>query len=57
MIADSSGAVMDVRAWLQSLGLDRYAAAFSENEIDTEDLPELTDGDLEKLGIPLGPRK
>src|SRR6202023_105252 len=34
-----------------------YAGAFRENEIDIGDVPELTDADLEKLGIPLGPRK
>ena len=31
--------------------------AFIENAIDTDVLPELTEGDLEKLGIPLGDRK
>jgi hypothetical protein len=29
-------------------------AAFRESEIAAEVLPELTEGDLEKLGIPLG---
>ena len=32
-------------------------SAFIKNAIDTDVLPELTEGDLEKLGIPLGDRK
>jgi class 3 adenylate cyclase len=47
----------DVERWLDSLGLGRYAEIFADNEIDWEVLPELIDEDLEKLGIPLGPRK
>jgi hypothetical protein len=39
------------------LGLGKYEAAFRENEIDTDVLPELTELDLEKLGVPLGHRK
>ena len=48
---------MDVGGWLRNLGLGQYEAAFIENAIDTDVLPELTEGDLEKLGIPLGDRK
>jgi len=48
---------MDVGDWLRSLGLGQHEALFRENEIDTEVLPELTDGDLEKIGVPLGHRK
>ena len=48
---------MDVAAWLQGLGLERYEPAFRENEIDAEVLPELTKADLLTLGLPLGPRK
>jgi class 3 adenylate cyclase len=48
---------MDMAAWLRELGLERYEPAFRENEIDWEVLPELTEADLEKLGLPLGPRK
>ena len=48
---------MDVGGWLRSLGLQQYEAAFREHEIDAEVLPELAEGDLEKLGIPLGHRK
>jgi hypothetical protein len=46
-----------VAAWLRSLGLERYEEAFHANEIDWEILPELNESDLEKLGLPLGPRK
>jgi predicted ATPase/class 3 adenylate cyclase len=48
---------MDVGGWLRNLGLGQYESAFIENAIDTDVLPELTEGDLEKLGIPLGHRK
>ena len=48
---------MDVGDWLRSLGLGQLEALFRENEIDAEVLPELTDGDLEKIGVPLGHRK
>ena len=34
---------MDIEAWLQGLGLERYVPAFPDNEIDAEVLPELTD--------------
>jgi hypothetical protein len=48
---------MDVGGWLRSLGLGQYEATFRDNEIDTDVLPELTEIDLEKLGVPLGHRK
>ena len=52
-----AGARMDVGEWLRSLGLSRYEEAFREAEIGPDVLPDLTDGDLEKLGVPLGDRK
>src|SRR6266849_3240932 len=48
---------MDVGGWLRDLGLWRYEPAYIENAIDSDVLPEVTEGDLEKLGIPLGDRK
>ena len=33
---------MDLGGWLRSLGLERYEAAFRENEIDETVLPSLT---------------
>src|SRR6476646_6941005 len=49
---------MDVREWLRGLGLERYEAAFRENEIDERVLPSLTAEDLKELGvIALGHRR
>ncbi|HEV3373285.1 MAG TPA: adenylate/guanylate cyclase domain-containing protein [Xanthobacteraceae bacterium] len=48
---------MDVGDWLRGLGLGRYETVFRDNEIDVEVLRELTESDLEKLGVPLGHRK
>ena len=48
---------MDVGDWLRSLGLGQYESAFRQNDVDAEVLGELTDGDLERLGLSLGHRK
>src|SRR5918995_5210915 len=48
---------MDIEKWLRGLGLQQYGTAFRDNAIDAEILPELTDADLEKLGVLLGHRK
>ena len=45
---------MDVGGWLRSLGLGQYEALFRGSDIDADILPELTDADLEKLGVSLG---
>ena len=42
---------MDPTEWLQTLGLERYAAAFRENEIDEPILPRLTAEDLKDIGV------
>src|SRR5690242_915945 len=42
---------MDIAAWLRNLGLERYEAAFRENEIDWAVLPELTADDLKDIGV------
>jgi class 3 adenylate cyclase/predicted ATPase len=42
---------MDIAAWLRGLGLERYEAAFRDNDIDAEVLPELTADDLIGLGV------
>ena len=47
----------DVDEWLERLGLSRYRPVFAEHDIDREILPDLTDQDLEKLGVSLGHRK
>jgi class 3 adenylate cyclase/tetratricopeptide (TPR) repeat protein len=49
---------MDIDRWLQGLGLEQYAAAFAENDIDLAILTQLNDADLKELGISsLGHRK
>ena len=42
---------MDVASWLRSLGLERYEAAFRDNEITEKVLPRLTAEDLKDLGV------
>ena len=40
-----------VTDWLEKLGMSEYAQRFAENDIDFSLLPELTDQDLEKIGV------
>src|SRR5262245_19317740 len=47
----------DIRKWLTDLGLERFADAFEREELSPANLPELSEGDLKELGLPLGPRK
>jgi hypothetical protein len=42
---------MDLGDWLRKLCLERYEAAFRENEIDDTVLPNLTAEDLKDLGV------
>jgi len=42
---------MDVAAWLRGLGLEQYARAFRDNDVDGEVLPELTADDLISIGV------
>ena len=49
---------MDISAWLQELGLERYEQAFRENEVGLDVLPKLTTEDLKEIGvIPVGDRR
>ena len=48
---------MDLAVWLRALDLERYSQIFLDHEIDGEVLPDLTDADLEKIGVLLGHRK
>ena len=49
---------MEVAAWLKSLGLEQYAQAFADNDVDFGVLAQLTDADLKELGVgSLGHRK
>ncbi|TMJ58718.1 MAG: hypothetical protein E6G82_14130 [Alphaproteobacteria bacterium] len=48
----------DLAEWLGRLGLGQYAKTFAENNVEYPLLPELTENDLEKLGVSsLGHRK
>src|ERR1700735_3905265 len=48
---------MDVGGWLRGLGLGRYEEKLRDNKIDFDVLADLTDGDLQELGVPLGDRR
>src|ERR1044072_9276791 len=49
---------MNVRGWLEGLGLGQYADAFDANHIDAQLLRDLTGDDLRELGVAsLGHRK
>ncbi len=49
--------MQQIADWLEKLGLSEYAQRFVENRIDFSVLPDLTDQDLEKLGVFLGDRR
>src|SRR3984885_6097072 len=43
--------MQQITDWLESLGLSEYAQRFAENDIDFSILADLTDQDLEKIGV------
>ena len=47
----------DFELWLQSVGLERYGQVFASHDIDLAVVPDLTEQDLEKLGLSLGHRR
>ena len=49
--------MQQIADWLEKLGMSEYAQRFAENRIDFSILPDLTDQDLEKLGVVLGDRR
>jgi class 3 adenylate cyclase len=49
--------MQQIADWLEKLGMSEYAERFAENRIDFSVLPDLTDQDLEKLGVVLGDRR
>src|SRR5215475_9283795 len=49
--------MQQIADWLEKLGMSEYARRFAENRIDFSVLPDLTDQDLEKLGVVLGDRR
>jgi hypothetical protein len=40
--------------WLEKLGMSEYAERFTDSDIDTSALPDLTDQDLKELGVSVG---
>ena len=49
--------MQQIADWLEKLGMSEYAELFAKNRIDFSVLPDLTDQDLEKLGVQLGDRR
>ncbi|WP_338696736.1 AAA family ATPase [Bradyrhizobium sp. 26S5] len=49
--------MQQIAEWLEKLGLGQYAQRFAENDIDPSVLRDLTDHDLEKIGVSLGHRR
>src|SRR5262245_45710395 len=49
--------MQEITDWLAKLGMSEYAQRFVENRIDFSVLPDLTDQDLEKMGVILGDRR
>jgi class 3 adenylate cyclase/predicted ATPase len=43
--------MQQIADWLENLGLGQYAQRFAENDIDFDILSDLTDQDLEKIGV------
>jgi hypothetical protein len=44
-------AMQQIADWLEKLGLGQYAQRFAENDINFVILSDLTDQDLEKIGV------
>lgn len=60
MLTSGKGATrlaIDIRQWLEELGLGKYVGVFVENEIDLDAAHYLSDDDLKELGLPMGPRR
>src|SRR6201981_2813406 len=49
--------MQQIADWLDTLGLGQYAQPFGQNDIDPSVLRDLTDHDLEKIGVSLGHRR
>jgi class 3 adenylate cyclase/ABC-type lipoprotein export system ATPase subunit len=47
----------DFTLWLQNLGIEKYSAVLASHDIDLTVVPDLTEQDLEKLGLSLGHRR
>jgi class 3 adenylate cyclase/predicted ATPase len=46
-----------ISVWLDGMGLGQYTNTFTENGVDLDVLSDLSESDLEKLGVALGHRK
>ena len=55
--ADGGKSMSDVTPWLQGLGLEKYDELLASHDIDLAVAPDLTEQDLEKLGLSLGHRR
>jgi class 3 adenylate cyclase/tetratricopeptide (TPR) repeat protein len=44
-------AIVDLEAWLRGLGLEQYARAFADNDIDAQTLRDLNGDDLKDIGV------
>jgi SAM domain (Sterile alpha motif)/Putative peptidoglycan binding domain len=52
------GGAVDIAVWLRELGLERYERAFRDNDINVAPVTDLSEADLDKLGVAsLGHRK
>ena len=49
--------MQQIADWLKKLGMPEYTKKFAEERIDIDVLRELTDQDLDRLGIQLGQRR
>jgi hypothetical protein len=43
--------MQQIRDWLKRLGFEQYAHCFAENDIDFSIIHELTDQNLEEIGV------
>ena len=46
-----------IELWLRNIGLEKYADVFARHDIDLEVAPNLSEQDLDKLGLSLGHRR
>ena len=47
----------DIQDWLTRHGLEKYAATFAAHEVSFDDLRHLTSEDVDRLELPVGPRR
>ena len=48
---------MPIRRWLTAIGLGGLTETFEQNDIDLDIVPDLTEEDLQQLGLTLGQRR